>query len=147
MSRIVFWGLIGGVLLALLELLEYQHFVRAYPRELYGGVIAALFAAAGLYLGLRSARGRRVVVIEEVRGDEATPFEPDTERLEELAITPREHEVLELIAEGLSNREIGERILVTENTVKTHAYRLFDKLGVRSRVQAVQRGRELRLLP
>lgn len=146
MPRIVFWGLVGGVLLALLELLEYQHFVRAYPREVYGGLIAVLFAAAGLFFGLRSAR-RRVVVVEAPPVDEDGPFEPDAERLAELAITRREHQVLELIAEGLSNRQIGERIFVTENTVKTHAYRLFDKLGVNSRVQAVQRGRELELLP
>jgi len=64
----------------------------------------------------------------------------------ELGITPREHEILGLIAEGLSNREIGERLFVSENTVKSLSSRLFDKLGVNRRVQAVQKGRELGLI-
>ncbi len=75
------------------------------------------------------------------------PFSVDMEKLKEVGITPREHEILGLIAEGLSNREIGLRLFVSENTVKTHSSRLFAKLGVNRRVQAVQKGRELRLLP
>ena len=64
-----------------------------------------------------------------------------------MAITPRELEVLELIAAGLSNKEIAERVFVSENTVKTHLSRVFDKLGARRRTQAVQLGKELRLIP
>lgn len=146
--RVVFWGLIGGGLITVLKLIEYKHFVHAYPTEVYGGLLAVIFTVVGVYLGRLWARGREVVVVKEVNrlpGD--GPFAPDSQKLEELAITRREHEILDLIAEGLSNREIAERIFVTENTVKTHAYRLFDKLGVRRRVQAVQRGRELGLLP
>ena len=56
-------------------------------------------------------------------------------------------EVLQSIAAGLSTREIGERLFVSENTVKTHASRLFDKLGARRRTQAVRRGKELGLIP
>ena len=59
----------------------------------------------------------------------------------------REQEILGLIAEGLSNREIAERLFVSENTVKTHSSRLFDKLGVNRRVQAVVKARELGLIP
>jgi DNA-binding NarL/FixJ family response regulator len=62
-------------------------------------------------------------------------------------LTPREHEILGLIAEGLSNREIGERLFVSENTVKTHSSRLFDKMGVNRRTQAVQKGKEFGLIP
>ena len=74
-------------------------------------------------------------------------FVRDEGRLESLGITPRELEVLELIAAGLSNREIAERVHVSENTVKTHSSRVFDKLGARRRTQAVQLGKELRLIP
>ena len=145
--RVFFWGLIGGVLITVLKLIEYKHFVHAYPTEVYGGLVAVIFTVVGVYLGRLWGRGREVVVVMEVPVPGDGPFEPDTRKLEELAITRREHEILDLIAEGLSNREIAERIFVTENTVKTHAYRLFDKMGVRRRVQAVQRGRELGLLP
>ena len=73
-------------------------------------------------------------------------FELDEANLRDVGITPRELEILGLIAAGLSNRQIGDRLFITESTVKTHAYRLFDKLDVRRRVQAVQRGRELGLI-
>ena len=54
--------------------------------------------------------------------------------------------ILELVARGLSNREIGEALFVSENTVKTHCSRAFDKLGARRRTEAVQRSKELGLL-
>lgn len=148
MRRVVFYGLVGGVLIALLKYFEYKHFVHAYPTEIYGGLVAVIFSALGIYFGRRLTRTRQVVVIQEVRvphGPE--PFALDPGRLKELGITQREHEILGLIAEGLSNREIGERLFVSENTVKTHSSRLFGKLGVNRRVQAVERGRELGLLP
>ena len=74
-------------------------------------------------------------------------FIRDDDRLASLGITPRELEILGLIAQGLSNREIAARIFVSENTVKTHSSRIFDKLGARRRTQAVQIGKELRIIP
>jgi NarL family two-component system response regulator LiaR len=145
--RVVLYGLAGGVLLALLKLIEYKHFVHAYPSEIYGGLVAVIFSALGVYLGLRWARSREVVVVREVRVPQGGPIVLDGGKLKELGITPREHEILGLIAEGLSNREIGERLFVSENTVKTHSSRLFEKLGVNRRVQAVLKGRELGLIP
>ncbi len=149
MKRVVFYGLLGGVLLVLLKVLEYQYVVRTYPGEIYGGLVAAIFAGLGIYFGRHWSRSREVTVVREVRVPvpEDRPFVVDTGKLKELGITPREHEILGLIAEGLSNREIGERLFVSENTVKTHSSRVFDKLGVNRRVQAVLKGRELGLIP
>lgn len=144
--RIALWALLGGVLIALLKVLDYRHFVHAYPTELYGGLIAALFAALGVYAGWRWSRDRETVVVREVRVP-VEEFELDDANLKETGITPRELEILGLVAEGLSNRQIADRLAISESTVKTHAYRLFDKLYVRRRVQAVQRGRELGLIP
>ena len=147
--RVLVYGLLGGVLIALLKLLEYKHFVHSYPGEIYGGLVAALFAGLGIWLGRRWRRSHEVVVVREVTvpaRPSAEPFAPDEGKLRELGITPREHEILRLIAEGLSNREIGARVFISENTVKTHSSRLFDKLGVGRRVQAVQRARELGLI-
>jgi len=151
LKRILLYAAVGGVLIAALKLIEYQHFVRAYPTEVYGGLVALIFTAVGVYLGLKWTRAKEVVVLQEVvrevRVREGGPFALDTEKLRELGVTPREHEILGLIAEGLSNREIGERLFVSENTVKTHSARLFDKLGVSRRLQAVQEGRKLGLIP
>jgi len=147
LKRVLLYGVACGVLIALLKLIEYQHFVRTYPTELYGGLIAAIFTALGIYFGLKWTRQKEVVVVREVRIRDGGPFELNAGKLKELGITPREHEILGLIAEGLSNREIGERLFVSENTVKTHSSRLFDKMGVGRRVQAVQKGKELGLIP
>lgn len=73
-------------------------------------------------------------------------FVLDRAKLDSLGITPRELEILELIAAGLSTKEIAERVFVSENTVKTHSSRVFDKLGAKRRTQAVQLGKELRLI-
>ena len=110
---------------------------------------AVIFSALGIYFGLQwsRSRSREVVVVKEVRVPEGGPFVLDTGKLEELGITPREHEILGLIAEGLSNREIGERLFVSENTVKTHSSRLFAKLEVQRRTQAIAKARDLCLIP
>lgn len=144
MKRALLYGLAGGVLIALLKVIEYQHFVRMYPTELYGGIIAVLFTALGIYFGLKWTR----VVVKEVHVQVPAggAFVLNEAKLKELGITPREHEILGLIAEGLSNREIGERLFVSENTVKTHSSRLFDKMGVGRRVQAVQKGKDWGLI-
>ena len=147
MKRPLLYALAGGVLIAVLKLIEYQYIVRAYSAEVFGGIVAVIFTVLGVYAGLRWNRRREVVVVREVRVPSDAPFAVDGAKLKELGLTPREHEILGLIAEGLSNREIGERLFVSENTVKTHSSRVFEKLGVSRRVQAVQKGRELRLIP
>ena len=85
--------------------------------------------------------------MKEVPAPTAGPFAADETRVSQLGITPRELEILGLIATGLSNREIAGRLFVSENTVKTHSSRLFDKLGAKRRTQAVQIGKTARLIP
>jgi DNA-binding CsgD family transcriptional regulator len=141
------YGLLGGVLIAGLQLIEYRWLVVEHSVEIYGALVAAVFASVGIWLGQRLTRHSETVVVREVVVPAPVTFERDQGRLEALGITPRELEILELIAAGLSNREIAERAHVSENTVKTHSSRLFDKLGARRRTQAVQLGKELRLIP
>ena len=146
MKRVLLYGAAGGALIALLKVIEYKHFVQAYPAEMYGGLLALIFTTIGVYVGLKSTRPKEVVVVKEVRVPGERPFVLDEAKVREVGMTPREHEILCLIAEGLSNREIGERLFVSENTVKTHSSRVFEKLGVNRRVQAVQKARELGLI-
>lgn len=143
---ILLYGLLGGALIALLRVIQYRWLVIEHSVEIYGAIIAALFASLGIWLGLRLTRPKPEVVVREVPVP-ASPFIRDERKVESLGLTPRELEILELIAAGLSTREIAERVSVSENTVKTHSSRVFDKLGARRRTQAVQLGKELRLIP
>ena len=143
-KTVLLYGLVGGVLIATLRLVEYRFLVLEHSLEIYGGIVAVLFSTLGIWLGLKLTRTREVVVVKEVPVEVrvAGPFERNEARREQLGITPRELEILEAIAAGLSNREIAERLFVSENTVKTHTARLFDKLAARRRTQAVQRAKE-----
>ncbi|MEA2238994.1 MAG: hypothetical protein QOC81_3718 [Thermoanaerobaculia bacterium] len=145
--HVALYGLVGGALITFLKVIEYKHFVHEFTSEVYGGLVALIFTVVGVYLGLKWTRAKEIVVIKEVSVPANGPFVLNTEKLKELGLTPREHEILGLIAQGLSNREIGEKLFVSENTVKTHSSRLFEKLSVNRRVQAVQKAKDLGLIP
>ena len=146
-KTVLVYGILGGVLIAVLKLVEYRFLVLEHSLEIYGGIVALLFSGLGIWLGLKLTRTRETVVVREVPVPVTGPFARNETRLEQLGITPRELEILEAMAAGFSNREIAERLFVSENTVKTHAARLFDKLSARRRTQAVQRAKEAGLIP
>jgi DNA-binding NarL/FixJ family response regulator len=129
------YGLVLAALAFALRWLEYQYTVRAFSTEIYIVLIAAAFAALGLWLGQRLTR--RMTPRE---------FERNAQALDYLGVSEREYEVLTLLANGLSNREIAERLFVSPNTVKTHLMHLYEKLGVSRRTQAIHKARELRLI-
>jgi NarL family two-component system response regulator LiaR len=157
--HVLIFGLVGGLLIATLQYTEYRFVVIEHSVELYGALVAILFATFGIWLGLRITRSRgttrETVVVREVlvpakapaEAPTLEPFAPNTARQQTLGITARELEILTLVARGFSNREIATQLFVSENTVKTHCARAFDKLGAARRTQAVQRGKELGLLP
>lgn len=148
MKRQIFiYGLVGGLLVTALKWTEYRYLVIEHSFAIYGGLTAAVFAILGIWLG-RKLSSRQSAAIHEVQVPAtAVPFAPNQLKREQLTITPREMEVLELIANGMSNREIAAKLFVSENTIKTHSSRVFDKLGARRRTQAVQLAKEYGLLP
>jgi len=158
-KTVLIYGILGGVLVAVLKVIEYRYLILEHSFEIYGGLIAALFSAIGIWLGLRLTRARETVVTREVPVPVevpveipvpvpvASPFQRNDAKLAELGITPRELEILEAIAAGLSNKQIAERLFVSENTVKTHAGRVFTKLSAERRTQAVQRAKEAGIIP
>jgi DNA-binding CsgD family transcriptional regulator len=152
---VLLYGLLGGVLIALLKLVEYRYLVLEHSLELYGGIVALVFAVVGIWLGQKLTRERIVTrevqvpvpVRVEVPVVRSEPFVRDADRVAALGLTPRELDILEALAAGLSNKEIAERLFVSENTVKTHAARLFSKLAAKRRTQAVQLAKEAGLIP
>src|SRR5437763_13066454 len=104
-KHILIYGLCGGLLIVLLKLIEYHFLVVEHSIEIYGGLVAALFAGLGIWLGLKLTKKKETVIVKEVQAA-AQPFIVNETRLRELGITRREREILELIATGLRNREI-----------------------------------------
>ena len=144
MKHLAIYGLCGGLLIVAMRFVEYRFLVLEHSFEIYGALIAAAFAAVGIWLGLTITR--REIVVKEVPVPTAEPFVPDTARIEALGLTPRELEVLQLIADGLSTKEMADRLFVSENTVKTHIGRVLEKLGASRRTQAVQLAKTQRLI-
>ncbi|MEL6544238.1 MAG: response regulator transcription factor [Myxococcota bacterium] len=120
---------------ALLEWLEYRYVLRTLPTSAYIGVLGVGFVALGLWLG------RALLPAVSDKG-----FSPNTHAIASLGLTDRELEVLHLLADGHSNKEIASALFVSPNTIKTHLSHLYGKLEVTRRTQAVQRARELRVI-
>ena len=144
---VLLYGLLGGALIALLKTIEYRYLVVEHSVEIYGGLVALVFVTVGIWLGLRITQRKERVIVREVSVPAPATFTRNEEKLAAIGMTRRELEILELIAKGLSNREIAERVFVSENTVKTHSSRVFEKLGAKRRTQAVQIGKEFGLIP
>jgi DNA-binding CsgD family transcriptional regulator len=140
------YGLCGGLLILALRIIEYRFLVIQHSFEIYGGLIALLFAGVGIWLGLKLTRKEEVIVVREVPVSASQPFTVNDDNVRSLGVTKRELEILDLIAKGMSNREIANQLFVSENTIKTHSSRLFDKLSAKRRTQAVQIGKEMGLI-
>ena len=147
-KSIIIYGLAMAVLVGILKFAEYRYFVRDMSLELYIGLIAVLFIGLGAWIGRRltkdpaPAENPAGVIIAA----ETPQFELNEANLKQLGITKREREVLELIAAGMSNQEIADKLFVSTSTIKTHTSSLFSKLDANRRTQAIQRARELGIL-
>jgi DNA-binding CsgD family transcriptional regulator len=145
LRNILIYGAAAGVLVAVLRFIDYRFLILEHSIEIYGALIASLFAAVGIWLGLKLTKEKIVVQHVEVPVP-AGPFVFNQAKADELSLTPREIEVLGLLAAGLSNKEMAGRLFVSENTIKTHCSRVFDKLGAGRRTQAVQLGKQMGLI-
>lgn len=138
-KTILLYGIAMAVLIGVLKSIEYRFLIRDISIEMMIGIIAVLFAALGVWAGRKLTRTKVVVSYPD--------FTVDEKQMDRLGISKREYEVLGLMSEGLSNQEIAEKLFVSLSTVKTHSSNLFAKLDARRRTQAIQRAKELRLLP
>lgn len=140
-----YWATIvlyGGVLAALVFALKYFQFrflLRDLSVEVYVGVVALLFAALGIWVGSK-------LLVRKQQAPARSAAQPDEEALRRSGISSREHEVLALMAQGLSNQEIADRLFISLPTVKSHSSNLFVKLDVRRRTEAVHKAKSLGLI-
>jgi DNA-binding CsgD family transcriptional regulator len=145
----ILYGISMAVLLFILKWLQFRFVIIDHALEVYIGVIALIFTALGIWLALKLARPKieTVVVEKEVYKTPVREVATNEAALAKLGLSKRELEVLQLIAEGLSNQEIAARLFVSLNTVKTHSSRIFEKLDVKRRTQAIEKAKRLNLIP
>lgn len=135
-KTILLYGLILGFLVATLQSIHYFFLVRTHVFEIYGGLIAMIFLALGLWFGNRN----KPIQIKHSLAEQSNLDFKD------LSISKREYEVLLLLARGFSNQEIADELFVSRNTIKTHTSRLFEKLEVKNRTQILIKAKEIGLI-
>jgi NarL family two-component system response regulator LiaR len=145
-KQVLLYGVALAVLLFLLKWLELSFVIIRYSFEIYAGAIALVFTILGIWLALKLTKPRVTTITVEKVVFTGGEFCLNESMLKQLRISVRELEVLQLMSQGLSNREIGERLFISLNTIKTHSANLFLKLEVERRTQAVEKGKRLKLI-
>jgi NarL family two-component system response regulator LiaR len=146
---VILYGAALAGLLFLLKWLEFRFLIIDHSFEVYIGSIALIFTSLGIWLAVKLTKPKIETVVVEKEVFISAPKlvgPPDEKKLQQLGISKREWEVLVLMSEGLSNQEIAGRLFVSLNTIKTHSSNLFEKLDVRRRTQAIEKGKRLGLL-
>lgn len=143
----ILYGLCLAVLLLLLKWLELKLVIVNNAYEVYMGAIAVFFTALGIWLALKLTKPKTVIVEKQVYVNNGSEFTVNQTEVEKLGLSKRELDVLQLMAEGLSNQEISERLFVSLNTIKTHSAKVFEKMEVKRRTQAIEMGKRLSIIP
>ena len=144
-GQLILYGISMAILLFLLKWLEVRFVIIDHALEVYVGAIALIFTGFGIWLAMKIVKPKITIVEKEIYVN--TPFSINKKELDELNLSKRELEVLQLMAEGLSNKEIADRLFVSLSTIKTHSNNLFDKMNVERRTQAIDKGKRLGIIP
>jgi NarL family two-component system response regulator LiaR len=148
-KQTILYGVLLALLLFLLKWLELRLLIMHHAFEIYAGIIAVMFTGLGIWLALKLTKPKvhTLVTEKEVYMRNVDNFILNEQVLNQFNLSRRELEVLQLMAHGLSNQEIADRLFVSLNTVKTHSARVFEKLEVKRRTQAIEKGKRMSLIP
>lgn len=147
-KQILIYGISLAVLIFLLKWVETRFVIVDHQLDIYAGIIAVIFTGLGIWLALKLRKPKvQTVVIEKEIFTVKTDFSINNKEVNRLNLSKRELEVLQLMANGLSNQEIASRLFVSLNTVKTHSAQIFEKMEVKRRTQAVDVAKRLNIIP
>lgn len=147
-KQVIGYGAVFAILMLVVRWLEIRYIIMAHAFEIYAGAIALIFTCLGIWLALKLVKPKiQTQVIEKEVYKTTTDFVFNQESFEKLGLSKRELEVLQLMARGASNQEIADQLFVSLNTIKTHVSRLFEKLEVKRRTQAIELAQKLALIP
>ena len=145
---VLIYGASLAALLFVMKWLEWRFLIADYAVEIYAGALSIIFTSLGIWLAVKLMKPKtNTVFVEKEVIIKTNDFILDEQELARLGLSKRELEVLQLMAEGMSNHQIAERLFVSLNTIKTHSARVFEKLEVQRRTQAVDKAKKLRLIP
>jgi DNA-binding CsgD family transcriptional regulator len=153
-KQTILYGICLAILLFLLKWLELKFVIMDHSIEVFIGAIAIIFTLLGIWLAMKLTKPKvqtvivekEVLVEKEVFIKEQPDFVLDEQQLGQIGLSKREMEVLQLMAEGMSNNEIAERLFVSLATVKTHSTRIFEKMEVQRRTQAIEKAKRLKII-
>lgn len=145
--HITLYGLLLSILVFALKWLQWNFLIIDNSLDIYVGVIAVSFTLLGVWMALQlaSPKVQTIVVEKKVYINPSADFAINEAELKKLNLTHREHEVLQLLTKGLSNAEIAEKLFLSLSTVKTHVSNLFIKMDVKSRAQAIEKAKRLKI--
>jgi DNA-binding CsgD family transcriptional regulator len=154
-KNILLYAAAMAAILLLLQWMQFTFLVIDHATEIYSTGIAIIFTLIGIWLAKKLTRPKNEIVKETVVIEKEVtvyrsaqePFVPDSKMIERLGISHREMEVLVLMAAGATNQEIADGLFVSLNTIKTHTSRLFEKLDVKRRTQAIEKAKRLHIIP
>ena len=146
-KQIIIYGVSLALLLVLLKWLEWRFIIIDHAFEIYAGTIALVFTGLGIWLAKKLVTPKVKTIIIEKQVFANAGFVLNEAEVNRLRLSARELEVLQLIADGLSNQQIAERLFVSLNTIKTHTSNLFLKMEVERRTQAIDMAKRLGLIP
>ena len=148
-KQIIIYGASLSVLLFLLKWLETRYILLDQQLDTYLGIVSVLFTALGIWLALKIQKPKveTVIVEKKIVLTTGPDFTLNEEEVRRLNLSKRELEVLQLMADGLSNQEIASKLFVSLNTIKTHSAQIFEKMEVKRRTQAVDMAKRLCIIP
>lgn len=133
---ILYYGLIVALILLLVKGADYSLFSKHISIEIYTSILVLVFTGLGLWFGLKFTSPKVVVEHHIVESF-------DIARLKERGISDRELEVINLLASGHTNQQIADQLFVSLSTVKSHLQKIYQKLEVKTRIQAIQKAKTL----
>lgn len=147
LRHIALYALLMAILAFVLKWLQWKLLIQDNAIDIYIGLIAVFFTTLGVWIATQLLKPKIQTVIVEKEVQLPVPIEDsiNERELEKLKLSAREYEVLQLLTQGYSNAEIAENLFLSLSTIKTHVSNLFIKMDVKSRTQAIEKAKRLKI--
>lgn len=145
-KHIIAYGLILAILVFVLKWLQWKFLIVDNAIDIYIGLVAIFFTILGIWVANQFIKTKTVTIEKEIIVPPHEQFTINETELQKLNLSNREYEILQLIAKGHSNNEIAKNLFLSLSTIKTHISNLYSKMEVRSRIQAVEKAKALKII-